>query len=280
MPILYHYETNFYHVIKKLINFWYLNCTISFEIWLTTFKNKVRKVIYIFRRNTIKKNSLVKFAHPNKAKLTILPVISSGKLADINPAFKKKILLIKQTTDQPVSYVAFLKFLKKLMQRQTNFYINDFLSTRLCRYWKGCSTHQLTLLSLIKKLKKVLDHKGFAGAVLMDFSKTFDTINHNLLIAKFYEYSFDKSSLKLLFSYLNNRWHRTMINQNLSSGKELLQGGSKGFFLGPPLFNTYLNDLYYPTKSAEVFNFADDTTVFACDKDLISLMKILNVIAY
>ena len=162
------------------------------------------------------------------------------------------------------------------MLRQTNFYINEFLSPCLCGYWKGCSTHQLTLLSLIKKLKKVLDHKGFGGAVLMDFSKTFDTINHNLLIVKFYAYSFDKSSLKLLFSYLNNRWHRTMINQNLSSWKDLLQGGSKGFFLGPPLFNTYLNDLFYLTKSAEVFNFADDITVFACDKDLIFLMKILT----
>ena len=45
----------------------------------------------------------------------------------------------------------------------------------------------------------------YRGAVLMDLSKAFDTINHDLLIAKLHEYGFDKSSFKLLFSYPNNR---------------------------------------------------------------------------
>ena len=32
--------------------------------------------------------------------------------------------------------------------------------------------------------KKILDDKGFCGAVLMDLSKAFDTLNHKLLISK------------------------------------------------------------------------------------------------
>ena len=63
----------------------------------------------------------------------------------------------------------------------------------------------LALLPLIEKWKKVLDNKGFGGAMLMDLSKAFDTINHDFLTAKLHSYGFDKSSLKLLFSYLNNR---------------------------------------------------------------------------
>ena len=58
----------------------------------------------------------------------------------------------------------------------------------------------------------------------MDLAKAFDKINHDLLIGKLHTYGFDKKSLKLLFSLLNNRWHRTKINQNFSSWEELLPG--------------------------------------------------------
>ena len=73
---------------------------------------------------------------------------------------------------------------------------------------------------------------------MMDLSKEFDSINHNLLIAKLHAYGFDKSSLKLLFSYLNNRRDRTKINQNFSSWEELLQRVSQGSVLGP-LFSIF-----------------------------------------
>ena len=93
----------------------------------------------------------------------------------------------------------------------------------LCGYREGLTT-PLALLSLTEKWKKVLDNKDFGGAVLMDLPKAFNTINCDLLIAKLHAYGFNKSNLKLIFSYLNNRWHRTKINQNFSSCEELLQG--------------------------------------------------------
>ena len=110
----------------------------------------------------------------------------------------------------------------------------------------------------------------------MDLSKAFGIINHDLLISKLHACDFDKSSLKLLFSYLNNRWHRTKINQNFSSWEELLQAVAQGSILGPLLFNSYLNDLFHLTESTEVCNFADDTKFFACDKNLNSLTKRLE----
>ena len=51
----------------------------------------------------------------------------------------------------------------------------------------------------------------------MDLSKAFETINHDLLIAKLDAYGFDKAALKLMKSYLNNRWKRTKINTSFSS---------------------------------------------------------------
>ena len=51
--------------------------------------------------------------------------------------------------------------------------------------------------------------KGFGEAILMDLSMAFDTLNHELLISKLRAYGFDESSLKLLHSYLSNRWGRS-----------------------------------------------------------------------
>ena len=64
------------------------------------------------------------------------------------------------------------------------------------------------MLALIENWKEVPGNKGFGGAVLMDLSKAFDTINHDLLIAKLHAYGFNHENLKLLYRYLNNRWRR------------------------------------------------------------------------
>ena len=58
----------------------------------------------------------------------------------------------------------------------------------------------------------------------MDLSKAFDTINHELLIAKLHAYGFSKQALKILFSYMSDRWQRTKINKSFSSWSALLQG--------------------------------------------------------
>ena len=62
----------------------------------------------------------------------------------------------------------------------------------------------------------VLDDKGYGEAVLMDLSNTFDTINLDLLTAKLHVYGFSKESLKVIKSYLTNRWKRTKLNTGFS----------------------------------------------------------------
>ena len=68
------------------------------------------------------------------------------------------------------------------MQKQISDFIGKFLSPFLCGYRKGFSK-QYTLLKLIERWKFCLDKQGLVGALLMDFSKAFDTINHKLLTA-------------------------------------------------------------------------------------------------
>ena len=65
------------------------------------------------------------------------------------------------------------------MQKQISDYIEKFFSQFLFGYIKGCST-PYALLRLIKRWNFSLDKQSCAGTLLMDLSKVFDTINHEL----------------------------------------------------------------------------------------------------
>ena len=185
------------------------------------------------------------------------------KLADITPVYKKKDPTLTENY-RPVSVLPSVsKIFERIIQKQCSSFIDNFLSPYLCGYRKGFNT-QYALLSRIEKWKKTL---GNTGAVLMDLSKAFDTINHELLIAKLNAYGFSKDALKLIFSYMSDRWQRIKINKSFSSWSALLQGIPQGSVLGPILFNIYLNDLFY-FLSCDVWNFADDTTPYVCNKNL------------
>ena len=154
------------------------------------------------------------------------------KRTDIAPVFKKDDPT-KAKNYRPVSVLPGVsKDFERLMQKEISFYIDQFLSPHMCDYRKGFST-KYALLSLIEKWKKVLDNKGYGGTILMDLSKAFDTINHDLLIAKLHVYGFSKESLKLIKSYLTKRWQRTKLNTSLSKWTEILLGVPQGSALGP-----------------------------------------------
>ena len=115
----------------------------------------------------------------------------------------------------------------------------------------------------------------YDGATLLDFSKAFDTINHDLLISKLHVYDFSKS-LKLIKSYSSNRWQRTKLNIGFSKWTEILTGVPQGSIFGRLLFNIYINDSFFLTENNNVCNHADDTTFYACDSDLHNLISKLE----
>ena len=81
--------------------------------------------------------------------------------------------------------------------------------------WKRFQ-YTICFINLIERWKFCLDKQGFAGTLLMDLSKAFDTINHGLFIDKLQAYDFSIDALEVLLSYLQDRWQRVKINTTFS----------------------------------------------------------------
>ena len=56
-------------------------------------------------------------------------------------------------------------------------------------------------------------NKAF-GTLLTNFSKAFDCLSHDLLIAKLHAYGLDIDSLNVVHDYLSNREQRTTVNSS------------------------------------------------------------------
>ena len=82
-------------------------------------------------------------------------------------------------------------------------------------YRSGYSTNH-AFIQLIENWIHALDNNLFTGAVLMDLSKEFYYIPHDLLIAKLHACGLDFDTVTFLHNYLKNRKQSVKIT-NISS---------------------------------------------------------------
>ena len=94
---------------------------------------------------------------------------------------------------------------------------------------------------MLEMWRNVLVKGGYICTIFMDLSKAFDTLNHDLLIAKLGAYGFETDALRYMKSYLTNRKQRVRVNKNFSEWERITTDS----ILGPLLFNIFLNDLLF-----------------------------------
>ena len=196
------------------------------------------------------------------------------KSADVSPIFKKGAKCVKSNY-RPISKLPNLsKVFERIMHNDISVFMSSKLSPLLSGFRANYST-QHALLCMIEKWHRELDKGNFVAAVLMDLSKAFDCINHELLIAKMHAYGFSHEALNFICSYLSNRFQRVVVEGESSSWKDLIIGVPRGSILGPLLFNIYINDLFFfiDDTKVSVCNYADDNTLYSAGKDPLSMMN-------
>ena len=107
-----------------------------------------------------------------------------------------------------------------------------------------------------------------------DLSKSFDTINYKLLIAKLHAYGFYTDALEV--NNLQDRWWRVKINTTFNSWTQLLQGDPQGSLFGSILFNIYINDIFFGWKGIDICSFADGITPYVCNSNLKPVLEVLE----
>ena len=132
------------------------------------------------------------------------------------------------------------------------------------------------LLSFIDKIAHAIDNVSHTIGVFLDFSKAFDTINHDILIYKLRHYGVRGVPLDWFIDYLTNRKQFVSVSGHDSRLKLVTCGVPQGSLLGPLLFILYINDLRNSSQLLSFICFADDTNLFFTHRDPRTLVDIVN----
>ena len=112
--------------------------------------------------------------------------------------------------------------------------------------------------------------------IFLDFSKAFDTLDHDILLHKLNHYGIRGTPLEWFKSYLYQRKQHVMINGHTSTPCMLTCGVPQGSILGPLLFLIYIIDFIKSSDILSFILFADDSNLFYSHRNITALIDTVN----
>ena len=200
------------------------------------------------------------------------------KIAKVIPIFKKG------DTSETKNYrpISILPSLSKVLERIVFIRTTDFLNKHniFCESQFGFrANHNTTqaILKCIDTLSCSIDQHLHTIAIFLDFSKAFDTINHDILLVKLSHYGVRGKALEWFRNYLSNRKQFVQIDNHNSELRPISCGVPQGSILGPLLFIIYINDFYKSSDVLSFILFADDSNLFYSHANPITLFSTVNL---
>ena len=199
------------------------------------------------------------------------------KTAKVVPVFKKDSKL-DYSNYRPISLLSNIeKILEKLIYKRLYTFLsnNNIIYNLQFGFRKQYSTSH-ALINITENIRKALDDRKIGYGVFVDFQKAFDTVDHQILLAKLNHYGIHGVSNDWFKSYLSNCNQHVSINGFDSGLTSINCGVPQGSVLGPLLFLLYINDLNQAIKFCKVHHFADDTNLLYLSNSIKKLNKLVN----
>ena len=153
--------------------------------------------------------------------------------------------------------------------------INDILSPQQFGFRKHISTLN-AIINFTEHVYKILNDKSSSLKILIDYSKAFDTVNHEILLRKLDCYGVRDNCLQLLRSYLKDRKQAVNIRDTFSDYKTTNISIPQGSIIGPLAFLLYVNEIPNISSRFQVTMFADDCTLSFANSDINNLINECN----
>ena len=171
---------------------------------------------------------------------------------------------------RPISLLSvFSKIIERLMYNRLIEFMNK--NNFFNKYQFGFRNNHSTVVALIvlfENLTEALDKGDCAIGIFLDFQKAFDTVNHNILLDKYYVYGIRGIAHEWFINYLSNRAQSVYYHECVSDSKTLKSGVPQGSIWG--LYSSWfisMTYLLFPHCSCQYF-LQMIQTCFVLDKTL------------
>jgi len=199
------------------------------------------------------------------------------KIARVVPVYKKGDNN-SVNNYRPISILTVLsKIFEKLMLRRFMCFIRD--NNILCDNQFGFRSKSCTTDAILEFLDYTfnsLSNNNALLSVFLDFSKAFDTVNHDILLDKLFHVGVRGVAHRWFDTYLRARKQYVTVSGSASELSDINIGVPQGSVLGPVLFLVYINDMRKCSRLLRYVHFADDTTAFHSHNDVQRLTSDVN----